>query len=42
MARGQHRSPQTTKNGKRRKSTNKTLARIQANQEVIKNALQAL
>ena len=42
MARGQHKSPQTTKYGKRKKSTNKTFARIKANNEVIKSVLQNL
>jgi len=42
MARGAHSSPQRTLHGKRKKSTNKTLARIKANNEVIKNVLQNL
>ena len=42
MARGQHKSPQVTKYGKRSNTTKETIARIKANNEVIKNALQNL
>lgn len=36
MARGTHRSPQTTKHGKRRKSQKKSLYLVRNNNEVLR------
>ena len=42
MARGQHKSPQVTRHGKRQQSTNKTMKRIFNNTQVLKKLKDAL